>query len=94
VTSSTVQINAEHAAVRESLLNSREQLRQLLIPSHGSGVDVDISQEQPSTSQQRQQTYALWQEPDILSAAPVTTDRAATLSSAPVTTGDWLNTVV
>lgn len=90
----TVQINAEHAAVRESLQNSREQLRQLLIPSHGSGVDVDISQEQPSTSQQRQQTYALWQEPDILSAAPVTTDRAATLSSAPVTTGDWLNTVV
>ncbi len=90
----TVQINAEHAAVRESLQNSREQLRQLLIPSHGSGVDVDISQEQPSTSQQRQQTYALWQEPDILSAATVTTAQAATLSSAPVTTGDWLNTVV
>jgi flagellar hook-length control protein FliK len=90
----TVQINAEHAAVRESLQSSREQLRQLLIPSHGSSVDVDISQEQPSTSQQRQQTYALWQEPDILSAATVTTAQAATLSSAPVTTGDWLNTVV
>ena len=90
----TVQINAEHAAVRESLQNSREQLRQLLIPSHGSGVDVDIGQEQPSTSQQHQQTYALWQEPDILSAAMVTTAQAATLSSAPVTTGDWLNTVV
>lgn len=90
----TVQINAEHAAVRESLQNSREQLRQLLIPSHGSGVDVDIGQEQPSTPQQRQQTDALWQEPDILSAAPVTTAQAATLSSAPVTTGDWLNTVV
>ena len=90
----TVQINAEHAAVRESLQNSREQLRQLLIPEHGSGVDVDIGQGQPSTPQQRQQTYALWQEPDILSAASVTTDRAAALSSGPVTTGDWLNTVV
>ena len=90
----TVQINAEHAAVRESLQNSREQLRQLLIPEHGSSVDVDISQEQPSTPQQRQQTYALWQEPNILSAATVTTDRAAALSSEPVATGDWLNTVV
>ena len=80
--------------MRESLQNSREQLRQLLIPEHGSSVDVDISQEQPSTSQQHQQTYALWQEPDILSAATVTTDRAAALSSEPVATGDWLNTVV
>lgn len=91
----TVQINAEHSGVRESLQNSREQLRQLLSTEHSGTVDVDIGQQQSSTPQQRQSSYALITDPDIISAAVITSDTTVTsVSSEPATTGDWLNTVV
>lgn len=91
----TVQINAEHSGVRESLQNSREQLRQLLSTEHSGTVDVDIGQQQSSTPQQRQSSYALITDLDIISAAVITNDTTVTsVSSEPATTGDWLNTVV
>nr|WP_321241434.1 flagellar hook-length control protein FliK [uncultured Tolumonas sp.] len=91
----TVQINAEHSGVRESLQNSREQLRQLLSTEHNGTIDVDIGQQQSSTPQQRQPSYAQTIDPDIISAPAISSDTTATAaSSEPAATGDWLNTVV
>jgi flagellar hook-length control protein FliK len=91
----TVQINAEHSDVRESLQSSREQLRQLLSTDHNGTVDVDIGQQQSSTPQQHQSSYVRAADTNIIRAAKITGDTTATsASSEPATTGDWLNTVV
>lgn len=91
----TVQINAEHSGVRESLQSSREQLRQLLSTEHSGTVDVDIGQQPSSTPQQRQAAYMQIADTDRIRAAAITSDTTATsASSEPDTAGDWLNTVV
>lgn len=92
----TVQINAEHAAVRESLENSREQLRQVLMPDHQGGVDVEIGQGS-SSAQQQQQTIELWDDESISTASSMPSTTGDTSDSIPESTtsnSDWLNTVV
>lgn len=92
----TVQINAEHAAVRESLENSREQLRQVLMPDHQGGVDVEIGQGS-SSAQQQQQTIELWDDESISTASTMSSATGDTSDSIPESTtsnSDWLNTVV
>lgn len=88
----SVQINADHAGIREALQNSKEQLRQILIPEHGSQVDVDIGQS--SSQQSRQQNYDLWQEPEVMPSSDLTLGNSDSTLATSVVSGDWLNTVV
>lgn len=87
----SVQIHTSSATLRDALQESREQLRQVLIPQYGAGVEVEINYRQDG------QNAAAWQQEEEAvsrnATAGNTADSSADSSRQPAPQG-WLDTLV
>lgn len=61
----SVQIHTSNQTLREALQESRDQLRQVLIPQYGAGVEVDISYGQGSGAQT---SAELWLQEEVVAS--------------------------
>lgn len=87
----SVQIHTSSATLRDALQESREQLRQVLIPQYGAGVEVEINYRQDG------QNAAAWQQEEEAvsrnATAGNTADSSADSSRQTAPQG-WLDTLV
>lgn len=88
----SVQISTSNSALRDALQETREQLRQILIPEYGAGVEVEINYS--GDSRQQTQAQALQEEEIVSNGALLSAVAGVAATTGRVTNSGLLDTLV
>ncbi len=88
----SVQISTSNSALRDALQETREQLRQILIPEYGAGVEVEINYS--GDSRQQTQAQALQEEEIVSNGALLSAVADVAATTGTVTNSGLLDTLV
>jgi flagellar hook-length control protein FliK len=88
----SVQISTSNSALRDALQETREQLRQILIPEYGAGVEVEINYS--GDSRQQTQTEALLEEEIVSNGITFATGQEVAETAGAVVNSGLLDTLV
>lgn len=88
----SVQISTSNSALRDALQETREQLRQILIPQYGAGVEVEINYS--GDGRQQAQTEALLEEEIVSNGITLATAQEVAEAAGAVVNSGLLDTLV
>lgn len=88
----SVQISTSNSALRDALQETREQLRQILIPEYGAGVEVEINYS--GDGRQQAQTEALLEEEIVSNGITFATGQEVAETAGAVVNSGLLDTLV
>lgn len=88
----SVQISTSNSALRDALQETREQLRQILIPQYGAGVEVEINYS--GDGRQQAQTEALLEEEIVSNGITLATGQEVAETAGAVVNSGLLDTLV